>query len=482
MLTLQQLQLQEPKWFKLITITFEDAVKQTFRENLLVISHRWEFHDDEGKEADHPDMDGEQFKYIVRFLNSPEGANIEYVWIDYCCIAQNPPLGVWPEGYEVKRDENHKIIRQEFRSEGEKQEFGFMLKNANLLYIGLKVLILWDYMYSNRCAADAISHLKDSHSYDDAFDLFAPHRFWTLYESYLSMQWPSPSGLQPAVLKVDVDAKGEKVWEPEDSRWNVIDVTESTGSRMGKNMLEQNWLVNHTGVEATMERLQKKDVAVTNQSDKEKLIPRLKDFDSLVKKKAESLGLAELMHSAIMEGFGESDVKKEAVKRAQAAGKKMENAAKGGQTAQMSLNKEEQRKAKLVKEREAASNASRASARLKKMMEDEKHVKKQLDDSKKREEKLQSEVERLKKAILELGGNPEEAEQRQITMRAPTHPRGRSSERGPSSRAASGERKPSMVRSGMNKVSRSMKTMFGSQNKAPSRPLTPSRNRVAPGT
>ena len=112
------------------------------------------------------------------------------------------------------------------------------------------------------------------------------------------------------------------------------------------------------------------------------------------------------MHSTIMEGFGESDVKKEAVKRAQAAGKKMENAAKGGQTAQMSLNKEEQRKAKLVKEREAASNASRASARLKKMMEDEKHVKKQLDDSKKREEKLQSEVERLKKAILELGGNP----------------------------------------------------------------------------
>ena len=284
-----------------------------------------------------------------------------------------------------------------------------------------------------------------------------------------------------AVLKVDA-TKREQVWEPEDSRWNVIDVKEGAGSRLGKKSLEQNWLVNHIGVEATMARLKKNDVAVTNQSDKDNLIPRLEKFDELVKKKAELLGLAELMHSTIMEGFGESDVKKEAVKRAQAAGKKMENAAKGGQTAQMSLNKEEQRKAKLVKEREAASNASRASARLKKMMEDEKHVKKQLDDSKKREEKLQSEVERLKKAILELGGNPEEAEQRQITMRAPTRPRGRSSERRPSSRATSGERKPSMVRSGMNKVGRSRKNIFGSQNKAPSRPLTPSRNRVAPGT
>ena len=89
MLTLQQLQLQEPKWFKLITITFEDAVKQTFRENLLVISHRWEFHDDEGKEADHPDKDGEQLKYIVHFLNSPKGANIEYVWIECVCRGAN---------------------------------------------------------------------------------------------------------------------------------------------------------------------------------------------------------------------------------------------------------------------------------------------------------------------------------------------------------------------------------------------------------
>ena len=141
------------------------------------------------------------------------------------------------------------------------------------------------------------------------------------------------------------DEKGETAWEPEDSRWSVVDVQEKAGSRMGKNILEQNWLVNHTGVKATMERLQKPDVAVTNKSDKEKLIPRLKDFDSLVKKKAESLGLEKLLHSTMMEGFGESGVKKVADKRAQAAGKRMENAEKGGQTLQMNLNKEEQRKA-----------------------------------------------------------------------------------------------------------------------------------------
>ena len=38
------------------------------------------------------------------------------------------------------------------------------------------------------------------------------------------------------------------------------------GQQLGKKSLEQNWLVNHIGVEATMARLKKNDVAVTRQT------------------------------------------------------------------------------------------------------------------------------------------------------------------------------------------------------------------------
>ena len=107
-------------------------------------------------------------------------------------------------------------------------------------------------------------------------------RFWTLYESYLSMQWPSPAGLEPAVERYE-DESGKPRWQAGDDRWTVVDVNEKGGTTVGKEQLEKNWLDLHVGVDMTMDRLGRNDVDVTNKSDKEKLIPLMKKFEDKLK-------------------------------------------------------------------------------------------------------------------------------------------------------------------------------------------------------
>ena len=129
-----------------MALDYADVVKGTHIETTLAVSHRW-------MQPDDPDPDGEQLKALKGFLNSPAGKKIERVWIDSACMPQDHPKGS--------------------RSAEDAAAFKRMLKEVNRLYLGTTVLILLDLSYVSR--------------------------FWTQFESWLSMQYATPSGLKSAV-------------------------------------------------------------------------------------------------------------------------------------------------------------------------------------------------------------------------------------------------------------------------------------------
>ena len=129
-----------------VALDYADVVKGTHIETTLAVSHRW-------MQPDDPDPDGEQLKALKGFLNSPAGQKIERVWLDSACMPQDLPKGS--------------------RSAEDAAAFKRMLKEVNRLYLGTTVLILLDMSYVSR--------------------------FWTQFESWLSMQYATPSGLKSAV-------------------------------------------------------------------------------------------------------------------------------------------------------------------------------------------------------------------------------------------------------------------------------------------
>jgi len=115
------------------------------------------------------------------------------------------------------------------KSMAERVQFDFMLQNVNLLYLGLKVLILLDQTYVSR--------------------------FWTQFEAWLSMQKPSASGLTPAQDEDGVPR-----------RFHIVPI-HSANDKLAES-LEDTWAV-RTPEQAT-KVLENKDVTVTNKSDKDK--------------------------------------------------------------------------------------------------------------------------------------------------------------------------------------------------------------------
>ena len=130
------------------------------------------------------------------------------------------------------------------RSPAEKASFNHMLRNVNFLYLGCKVLILLDKRFISR--------------------------FWTQFEAYIAMRQASEQGL--------IDA-------PNEARWTA-DVPYSTDpdseeSKFAKAQLKATWA--HCTVEDAFDKLSKPDIAVTNQSDKEIMLPKLRALDQEVK-------------------------------------------------------------------------------------------------------------------------------------------------------------------------------------------------------
>lgn len=73
MMAMQELQTTNNDWFSEFTLSFADAVKQTWKKEFLAVSHRWE-------EAWHPDQSGKQLQCLVSFLRANE--EIKYIWLE----------------------------------------------------------------------------------------------------------------------------------------------------------------------------------------------------------------------------------------------------------------------------------------------------------------------------------------------------------------------------------------------------------------
>ena len=115
-----------------------------------------------------------------------------------------------------------------------------MLTHSNYLYLGCTILILVDREY-----------LK---------------RFWTQFEAWVAMRKSSESGL--------VDVKKD-----EEKRWVIVAPTETNlrAAKKIKELLEESWQT--TTVEDAEKTLNQDDIDVTNQKDKEIMLPKLKQLD-----------------------------------------------------------------------------------------------------------------------------------------------------------------------------------------------------------
>ena len=104
----QELRRSERRsWLRRVTLTFEGACASSRGgTSILAVSHRWDT-------PTAPDPDGVQYAEVRRFLLSHR--EITDVFYDAACCPQSP------------------------RTEGEEREFGRLLPNINLLYLGSKV-------------------------------------------------------------------------------------------------------------------------------------------------------------------------------------------------------------------------------------------------------------------------------------------------------------------------------------------------------
>ena len=123
------------------------------------------------------------------------------------------------------------LVRTIREDNAENVEFKWMLENVNMLYLGLRVLILQD-----------VSTIS---------------RFWTLFEAWLSMQTPTANGLTPA--------------REAERRFEIIPIHLATD--VMKDELIKIW-AGKTPDEAK-DVLASSDVAVTNASDKETQLGKL---------------------------------------------------------------------------------------------------------------------------------------------------------------------------------------------------------------
>lgn len=133
------------------------------------------------------------------------------------------------------------------RSVADDIQFKHMLKHANLLYLGTRVLILLDLSYIGR--------------------------FWTLFEAWLSMQAVSPEGLKPAT--------------PEQQRFDIVPI--HGANNITGESLKAMWAT-RTPQEA-YDLLKEPDVTVTNQSDKTVQLDKLLQLDDEVREAMRATGM-----------------------------------------------------------------------------------------------------------------------------------------------------------------------------------------------
>ena len=128
------------------------------------------------------------------------------------------------------------------RSADDTASFETMLSEVNLLYLGTTVLILLDLSYVSR--------------------------FWTQFESWLAMQHMTPGGLKPAVGTMN-------------ERHHIMCIQNAAAqAELYTRVQVENWATKPPHEAHAF--LSRPDVTVTNQSDKEGQLPKIKALDATV--------------------------------------------------------------------------------------------------------------------------------------------------------------------------------------------------------
>ena len=208
--------LRVPSLISRHTLNLRTACLGQYTSRFLAVSHRWE------KPLD-PDSQGGQMQRLCEFLRSAEGTSFEYVWIDVSCMPQHCTA----EGLPREKTQQEKL------------DFGRMLSQVNLLYLGCSVLIIMDRSYMSR--------------------------FWTQFEAWLSFQSATSEGLSN---------------HTSDTRRNYVVTSLGAPASLEQALVEE-WS-GCTPKEAHG-KLSQPDVAVTNQSDKDAQLPKLLSFNDEVK-------------------------------------------------------------------------------------------------------------------------------------------------------------------------------------------------------
>ena len=219
LLPLQALLDEGGEWIVEKEMNFDDACRGKYLLKFTVVSHRW-------LTQDQPDPDGVQLEEIRKYLHAhPE---VDFVWLDWPCMWQ---------GHKNRRGKSG----ARDLTEAEVKDFGVMLSEVNLLYIGCKVLVL--------------------------LDLSSRSRFWTSYEAWLAHQQPSASGLRVATQQA--------------ARCEVVAIM---GARNGdKTTLADIIAEDMDSPDKAATYLRNADIAVTNLSDKEGQLARLAGLEGRVK-------------------------------------------------------------------------------------------------------------------------------------------------------------------------------------------------------
>lgn len=267
------------------------------------------------------------------------------------------------------------VVAERPRDENEAREFGAMLKNCNLLYIGMHVLVLFDQQYAGR--------------------------FFTNFESCLAMQWPTPEGLKPAV------EDGVKF----NYRCDIVDVYDSGTGTM---LIEKLWLKDHSTFKAVMARLAQPDIEVTNKKDKETLIPRLDKFNKLVMQGA-AQGMDRWLAQRMKEYKQEQEQakateEKKAKEQRNATEANYQKALRGGATAKAEidrkneLNKQREQRKKELERRQREQ--VQLFAQVKPLQKELKKANEREQAAKEHASKLEKMVQQLEEEVRSLGGHP----------------------------------------------------------------------------
>lgn len=191
-------------------IVLSEGFRGKYEKKFLIISHRW-------ITPSSPDPEAAQLEIIIKYLQ--ENPNIEYVWYDFWCLPQKP------------------------RSIEEDVLFRTTLDKIYMLFLTCSVVVVLDLQYLGR--------------------------FWTCYETWLSLHTASAQGL---VHTRECDRR---------VAFRCTEGAEASSDHYTK-ALVNTWSAKT--VEQAKAVLAKADILVTNQRDKEQQLQVLDDLDRNVKK------------------------------------------------------------------------------------------------------------------------------------------------------------------------------------------------------